>query len=858
MREEESIELVDSDIIFDASKSSGILYSQTVNNYADNEFLPQHRNLKASRYAQPMNICVWKENFIGRTWEDWASGYYGKNWDPCKINPVDGVVWGVDGVCDDGKQGSGACICKKSWLDPNKFCESHIDIEKEKHEEEQFTEGIVVLLFLAFSITIMVYIHSKVEWLEIFPESIWAIFIGIGLGCFLKYYYKDDKDESGLSRRLQFEPRAFFLFLLPPIMFQAGFSLRTSTFFRNLGTINAFAVGATTVAAFSFSFVFYYGMLDTDQQLGYLDSLHFGCIMSAIDPVATISIFQSLHVNDKIYMIVFGEASLNDAVAIALSSSTVSLQEKFGHGITPDYFELAVNTLVYFTVFFFVSLIVGWLISIFTSLIFVKLELDLFPWLEIGIFLQCAYLPYIVAEALGLSGVLAILIGGITMRNYAFHSLSPCSKITIEYLIETVGYICENFVFAYLGISIPLMLKYVNLYGVIVGIVSLVSSRLISVMVIAGFVNCCRREKIPLSHQIVMTHGGLRGAVAFYLALNITTKYKDILTTMTIVLIFFTVVGLGSTTNPLLRLLNKCCPRDKILWEEEDEEDEAFLEDLDLRSDGKSEGVITRLENLDAQFGQKFLRKGYKRNMDRIKSSMHGSMHESDHGEGDGGDEVTSLASRHEEVMDIFFNREVRGGDMSPYRTGKLLFMQRNKKKTSELKLGKTEKSIPLGVSKKKTSMLAGKIERFEGPAVELPGLTTTKAVHSKTRQLDGGFGSYLSPPKTPDEVKKAETFSAGIKNVIEEPSNEEIEAENRDIVKEPPRLKDKSKSDSNVLKGLNKRQKYQKKLSTLLEEDEEQEDDKDNSKKKNSSAEQKEEKDNKLGKDDEQKYTTE
>jgi NhaP-type Na+/H+ or K+/H+ antiporter len=185
--------------------------------------------------------------------------------------------------------------------------------------------------------------------------------IGIGLGAFLLHQYGHGK---GLAESLEFEPHAFFLFLLPPIMFQAGFSMRADTFFRNILTINAYAIGATIIASFVFSFIFYYGMLGSDYPFPYIDTLNFGCFISAIDPVATISIFKSMHVNDKVYMIVFGESTLNDAVAIALSSSTESVREELGYGHDPDYASIIFDSVVYFIVFFVGSILVGLIISV--------------------------------------------------------------------------------------------------------------------------------------------------------------------------------------------------------------------------------------------------------------------------------------------------------------------------------------------------------------------------------------------------------------------------------------------------------------------------------------------------------------
>ena len=50
------------------------------------------------------------------------------------------------------------------------------------------------------------------------------------------------------------------------------------------------------------------------------ESFAFGSLISAVDPVATLAIFHAIDVDPVLYMLVFGESVLNDAVAIVLTT----------------------------------------------------------------------------------------------------------------------------------------------------------------------------------------------------------------------------------------------------------------------------------------------------------------------------------------------------------------------------------------------------------------------------------------------------------------------------------------------------------------------------------------------------------
>jgi solute carrier family 9 (sodium/hydrogen exchanger), member 8 len=86
-------------------------------------------------------------------------------------------------------------------------------------------------------------------------------------------------------------------------------------------------------------------------------------LISAVDPVAILAIFQAIDVDPTLYMLVFGESVLNDAIAIVLYRTFLRIQILEFNG------KIIIDVLVTFFAIFFGSIVIGVVIALFSALV---------------------------------------------------------------------------------------------------------------------------------------------------------------------------------------------------------------------------------------------------------------------------------------------------------------------------------------------------------------------------------------------------------------------------------------------------------------------------------------------------------
>ena len=85
-----------------------------------------------------------------------------------------------------------------------------------------------------------------------------------------------------------------------------------------------------------------------------------------------------------------------------------------------------------FLVLFLGSAAIGVIFALATSLFFKHIAFRSVPSIEFSIVIMSAYFPFVFAEALQLSGIMAILFAGMTMAHYLHFNLSPTTQITAQ------------------------------------------------------------------------------------------------------------------------------------------------------------------------------------------------------------------------------------------------------------------------------------------------------------------------------------------------------------------------------------------------------------------------------------------
>ena len=243
-------------------------------------------------------------------------------------------------------------------------------------------------------------------------------------------------------------------------------------------------------------------------------ALMFGALISATDPVAVVALLHELKTSKRFSTLVDAESLLNDGTGIVcfMLFFGAYAAEEATHASPVITFirEVGLSTLLGFLL----ARIVIWFIT----------RINSEEMVQNSVIILAAYLTFILSQYyLGVSGVIALVAFGLTVTYVGKPRLKPQVNTFMEHFWELLTYIANTLIFILVGVVIAekvdfswgalgvLILIYIALNLIRFAMIML----LYPVMIRLGY-GRTRRE------SVILTWGGLRGALAMTLALMVS------------------------------------------------------------------------------------------------------------------------------------------------------------------------------------------------------------------------------------------------------------------------------------------------------------------------------------------------
>ena len=359
------------------------------------------------------------------------------------------------------------------------------------------------------------------------PYTIGLVVAGIGLSA------------AGYRSGIVLTPELIFTVLLPPLVFEAALHLKWGRFRREAGLVLSLAFGGTLLSAAVVAAGMHWLV-----GWGWPASLLFGSLIAATDPVSVVAMMKEQNAEPRLRFVMESESLLNDGAAAVLFGLCVAAAT----GASTDVATIAQS---------FVLTVAGGLlcgIVVAGGLLLVAGRAD-DHLVELTLTVLAAYGSFLIAEALGVSGVLATLAAGMLVGN-----IGPARTLTErggEALLrfwDFAAFLANSVIFLLIGSREAEQPLLAVLWPAAVATVLVLAGRAAAIYPIAGLF-ARSRSAIDGLTSTIMFWGGLRGALALALALAIPASLPehDALIGVAFAVVAFSIFVQGATMPLLLR-----------------------------------------------------------------------------------------------------------------------------------------------------------------------------------------------------------------------------------------------------------------------------------------------------------------
>lgn len=399
--------------------------------------------------------------------------------------------------------------------------------------------------------------------------------------------------------KITVDPSTIFVIFLPPLLYEAAWSISWKELWRWRRIIGSFAFVVVFLTAWSVAFVASRWIPGFTLALGFL----LGGIVSPPDAVSAGAILRFVKVPKRMSSILEGESLLNDASSLIIFRFAIIA---IGTGQFVWY-QAAASFSWMIAGGVLIGLLVAWLVIKAHRYLPTDANMDMI--LDI----VAPYLMYIAAEEAHSSGVLAVVCGGLLLSNKRHSFLSSSSRIREVNVWQSLVFLLNGLVFMLIGLALPgitagLAKEGISIsaaigYGLLVtGVLVLVRilsayGAVITTLIMRNFITVADARNPGFRVPLLLGWTGMRGVVSLAAALSIPVQLDDgtlfpqrnIILFITFIVILCTLLVQGLTLPYLLR---------KMPFPDNDD----YLPEVDANYRIKKELARRALEHLNEQY----------------------------------------------------------------------------------------------------------------------------------------------------------------------------------------------------------------------------------------------------------------
>jgi monovalent cation:H+ antiporter, CPA1 family len=378
----------------------------------------------------------------------------------------------------------------------------------------------------------------------------------------------------------------FYVFL-PILLFEAGYNLEATLLRDQWRRIAVLALPGVFVA-FALTAVGVHLL----GGLAWGIALLFGALIAATDPVSVVALFRKLGVSERLTTLVDAESLFNDgaaAVLFAVVAAVVDGRDFSAGWAVGEFLWMALG-----------GTVVGLAVGFGASWIHRRIDDHI---IEITLSTIVAYGSFLLAQRLGMSGVVACVTAAIVLGNLGRRrTMSAVTRVTLTTVWDYAAFVANSLIFLLIGLSVKLEVILSHVGTVLIAFVVVLAARALTVY---GFGLIARmfRAGPPLSWQHVLVWGGLRGTIALALVLSVPAALagREDLVTVTFGVVLLSLLVQGLTIPLLTRRLGLAGAEDQADEREREMLLDGFVrahEELDRLQDA---GVVGRVRRRDLE-----------------------------------------------------------------------------------------------------------------------------------------------------------------------------------------------------------------------------------------------------------------